>query len=366
MFSFFLKQKTAFGLDVSEFSLRAMQLQRMGSAAFPKAFCYAKMPKGLITDDKITNPGHLAEFIKKCLADPQVGQIDTPYVVFSVPESKSFVRVITVPKMSAEEAKEAVPLEAEQYIPMAAEQVYLDFKIVPAGANQSPDKMKVVICATPRDLVDSYVEAIKLARLKPVAAEVESEAVARSLVDREDSNEPTMILDVGYRRSNLVIFDQGTLQFTSSLPIGSETFTSQIAQSLTVTLEEAEKLKRQYGLLTVKDGGKIRKSLQSLLNSMIEAIKNTLNFYKEHSDGSRKIARILLAGGGGQLKGLAEFLSQELRTDQTKYPSLEIKMGDPWVNALERPLKKIPPISKIDSVGFSTVIGLALRGLDME
>lgn len=362
----FLKQKSAFGLELSESSLRVMQLRHTRDGIFPSSFSQVPTPKGIVSEGKIINPEKAGELIRETLKKPMYGQIETPYVVLSVPESKSFVRVISVLRMSDEEAKEAVPLEAEQYIPMSAEQVYLDFQIVPGRIAKDPEKMKVVICATPKDLIEGYVNAAKLAKLRPVAVEVESQAVVRSLIDFKAPSKPTLILDIGSLGTNLIIFDQGALQFTSSLPVGGNSFTGQISQSLTVSAEEAEKLKRQFGLVSSRDGGRIKKLLSPVLNSLTEAVKNTMNFYFEHSDGNRKIALMLLSGGGSQVKGLTEFLQAELKFGQDKSPAPAVGMGDPWINVLSRPLKKIPPISKTDSLSFSTVIGLALRGLDME
>jgi len=366
MFSFFLKQKIALGLDISETALRLMQLKSSGSAFYPSAFVDVTLPKGLVAEDRIGDTKKLAEIISRALRKPALGTFESSYVVLSLPESKSFVRVISVPKMTEQEAAEAVPFEAEQYIPIDADQVYLDFHLVPEPSRADGNKMKVVICATPKNLVKNYVEAIKLAKLKPVAAELESEAVARALINPENQNTPTLIIDSSATRTNLIIFDQGTLQFTSSLPIGGNSFSAQLSQSLTVSFEEAEKLKRQMGLQTGREATKVSGALQPLLRSLEEAVINTMNFYREHSDGNREISNILLSGGACKIKGLAEYLSRQLQGAPGARAKLAVSSGDPWVNVIERPMKKIPPISKLDSMSFTTVIGLALRGVKME
>lgn len=368
MLSSFLKQKTGFGLDISESSMRLMQLKPLGTGFYPSVFADVDVPKGLIVDDKITSPQKLADLIVQMMRKPTLGVFDSRYVVLSVPEAKSFVRVIAVPKMTETEAAEAVPFEAEQYIPMSSDQVYLDFRIVPQQPSDlADDKMRVVICAAPKSLIDSYVEVTKLARLKPLAVELESEAVARSLIPQSGSSEPTLILDGSAARTNLIIYDQGTLQFTSSLPIGGNSLSAQLAQSLTISFEEAEKFKRQLGLLPGRDALRVSGALAPLLRSLVEAIRNTINFYREHSDGGRQIKKILLSGGACKIKGLADYLSRQVQTDQSnKGGTFSVHVGDPWVNVLEHPIKKIPPIAKLDSISYTTVIGLALRGMDME
>lgn len=366
MFSFFTKQKSAFGLDISETTLRMIQLESRGEGLFPSAFVEAKLPKGLVREDQILNAEELARAITQNRERPTFGKFTSSFVVVSVPESKSFVRVITVPRMTEAEAAEAVPFEAEQYIPVSADQVYLDFKILPdSSSSRDPDKMRVVIAATPKNFIERYLEVIKAARLKPVAIEVESEAIARALIRGHGESEPVLILDVSSTHTTLIIFDAGALQFTSSVPVAGDTFTSQISQHLTISFEEADKLKRQIGLTSGKDGGRIRAALVPVLTSLVEAVSNSINFYKEHSEGGRQVGQILLCGGGSKLKGLPEYLASQVG-GRAKKEGITVQIGDPWVNVLERPIKKVPPISKTDSVSFVTAIGLALRGVKMQ
>lgn len=364
MFSFIPKQKSAFGLDISGTTVRLMELGNMGKGFFPTAFSEAALPKGVIQDDLIVNHEAVGDLIAQTRHHPTFGQFSSPYVVLSVPESKSFVRVITVPKMSEKEAEEAVPFEAEQYIPLTADQVYLDFRIVSGRRDPSSDKMRVMIVATPKNVVDNYLKAVKKAGLKPVAIEVESEAVARCLVSYDKNSSPTLIVDMSALRTNLIIADIGSVQFTSSLPVAGNSFTAKIAEHLSVSAEEAEKLKLQRGLVPAQDGGKVRAAVLPLLNSLIEAVENTINFYHEHSEGSREIGRIILCGGGSKLRGLGEYVAGGLAPSvaAARLPGF-VQVGDPWINVLEHPIKKVPPISKADSVSYTTVIGLALRGI---
>ncbi|PIR96822.1 MAG: hypothetical protein COT91_04695 [Candidatus Doudnabacteria bacterium CG10_big_fil_rev_8_21_14_0_10_41_10] len=364
MLNFFSKQKSAIGLDISDTMLRLMQLEKQSSGFFPSAFSEVPLTKGIIQDSIIKNPEQLTKSILRGINQPVYGKYDSSFVAVSLSESKSFVRVISVPKMSEEEAQEAVPFEAEQYIPLSADQVYMDFQILEMPESND-GKMKVVIFATPKNLVDEYLKVVKNAKLKPFVAEVESASVARSLISESENDTPTLILDISAVRSNLVIHDFGSLQFTSSLPVAGRTLTTQISQRMTISEEEAEKLKQQVGLLSQKDGGKLKEILVPQLHSIVEAVKNAINFYREHSEGSREIKQILLCGGSSKLKGLTQFLNTEL-SESGRKGKIVVKIGDPWVNVLNSNIRKVPPISKSDSISYTTVIGLALRGKEFE
>lgn len=366
MFSLFAKQKPAFGLDISDNSLRAMLLSSTKEGFFPVAYADTHLNTGIVHDGEVKNPDKLAELIDHTRKHPTSGVIDTPYVVLSVPESKSFVRVINVPRMSEDEAKEAVPFEAEQYIPVPSDQVYLDFKILPGAPGLENDKMRVLITASPRALIDQYVDVVKKAGCIPVGIEVESEAVARCLISPDLRTDTVLLLDISTTRTSLIIHDEGSLQFTSSLPVAGNAFTTQISQAKTINFEEAEKLKIQAGLDTRKDGGSIQKILEPQVQALTEAIRNTINFYREHSDGRRAAQYILLTGGGSKLRGLDITLNQRLQDLSPDKKRRFVQQGDPWINVLKPPIKRVPPIPKAESISYSTAVGLALRGINLK
>jgi Tfp pilus assembly PilM family ATPase len=61
----------------------------------------------------------------------------------------------------------------------------------------------------------------------------------------------------------------------------------------------------------------------------------------------------MLCGGGANLKGLPQFLSERLK--------IPVVCGNPWVNILKPPIKSIPELSYQESLTYVTALGLALR-----
>ena len=358
MLKIFSQDKAAFGLDISDVSLKLIQFS--GANRDILAYSDDVLPKDIVSADNIKDPKALAVVIKKAVSHPKFGKVTTPYVVASIPETKCFVRVISMPAMSEQEAREAVPWEAEAYIPIPIGQVYLDWTILPVPIKYN--KMTVLITAAPKDYIDNFTKVLKQAGLAPLALEVESQATARSLV--ADSKETVLILDIDTARASFIIYDAGTLQFTSSIPIAGNVFTESIARSLGVSSEEAEKLKRENGLDESKDEGKVRKALISILSNLVTEIKNTIRFYEEHSPAEKKISRILLSGSSSKLKHLPSFLAEMIAAGTDEHPlrsasGLKVELGDPWAKILQK--RQVAPISREDSLSYATAVGLALR-----
>jgi len=75
-----------------------------------------------------------------------------------------------------------------------------------------------------------------------------------SLAERNlvlDTNELTdnvMVLDIGAGNTEIGIFNGSTFVYTNTISLGGDNITSDISYVLNISNEEAEKLKRQYGL----------------------------------------------------------------------------------------------------------------------
>ena len=57
-----------------------------------------------------------------------------------------------------------------------------------------------------------------------------------------------MLLDIGAGITDIGVFEGSTFLYTNSIPLGGDTITNDIALVLNISEEEADKLKRQYGL----------------------------------------------------------------------------------------------------------------------
>jgi len=149
-------------------------------------------------------------------------------------------------------------------------------------------------------------------------------------------------------------------------------FTGIISKNLGINLKRAEELKIRYGLeekikIKIKKGGaevkkergKIFEALIPVLVDLIQQIKTHLHYYRTHNgkkDANSKksdVSKILLCGGGSNLKGLPQMLSQEL--------NLPVEIANPWINILPEGKKETPEIPFEKSLGYTTALGLALR-----
>lgn len=369
----FLNLKSeAFGSNISDSSLKIVKLKKKKNFLSLVSFGEMEIGPGIIEKGEIKKEEELVRVIKEAVSKVQGEKIKTRYVVASLPEEKAFLQIIQMPLMKKEELKKAVYFEAENYIPLPLNEVYLDFQVVKPVVNHL-DHFDVLIVALPKKIVDSYVSCFKKADLIPQVLELESQAIARALIKNQVVPYPLLLVDFGATKANFIIFSGYSLRFTSSVSISSQRITQAISKKLEIDLKEANRLRAKHGLegknllaIENKDNKEIEmvnvfKAITPLLNNFTEQIKNYLTYYHTHIhhehlplDG-KEVEKILLCGEGANLKGLIDFLSNKFK--------IPVELGNPWVNILPEPLIEVPELSYRESLSFTTALGLALRGI---
>ena len=239
--------------------------------------------------------------------------------------------------------------------------MYLDFQVVRPFHNHL-DHTDVLLAALPRTMVDPYLEVLERSGLTVKVLEIESLAIARALVPKETAAMPLLLVDFGATRTSFVVFSGYSLRFTASIPVSSSQLTQSIARILKITEEKAEELKIGLGLERQDDeqGRAVFEALMPPLLNLVEQIKKHLAYYESHTihqhlgANQQRIKRIIVSGGGANLRGFTRFLSKELER--------EVILGNPWVNILETSLKELPPLPFGESLKYTAALGLALRG----
>ena len=361
MIEFLTLKPESFGLDISNLSLKIIKLKKRGRFFSLQSWGETELKQGIMEDGEIKDTAKLAEIIREGVKKVKGEQLGTKNVIASLPEKKAFLQVIQMPKMEKEELKKALPFEAENYIPLPVEKVYLDFLEIKPRKNHL-NYSDVLIVAVPKKTIDPYLISFKKAGLNLQALEVESQSIARAVIKNEVSSFPVLIIDFGKTSASFIVFSGSSLRFTSSIPICSQKITESISRLLRVDLQEAEKLKIKYGLQGGKgEAKKVFEASRPIMLDLIKQIKKYIDYYHGHRAHERLelkksgIKKIILCGRGANLKGFSGLLSVKLK--------MPVKIANPWINILPEPLKEVPGLSYKNSLGYTTALGLALRGI---
>src|SRR3989344_1213582 len=263
----------AFGLDISDESFKFTQLKIRGSSAKLTAWGFGDFPKGLIIDGEIRNEQAAADILTAALRQPTRGKLTTRFVVCSLPEEHSFIRVLQLPPMAGSEVSEAIKLEIEQNIPLHINDAYYDYQIL-NSPDQKTQHLDILTSAAPKKLADGYISLMQKCGLRLKSLEVESVAVSRALVEKGVSADPILIIDLGATRTSFIIFSGSGLQFTSSVPVAGNKMMEMIIAHTNTDRKEDKRLFYDVGLDKSADGGITFNIIEPIIKDLVEQIKN--------------------------------------------------------------------------------------------
>jgi type IV pilus assembly protein PilM len=332
---FFSSKKSVLGIDIGTTSIKIVQLTHSDGKHFLDT--YGIVDVSFDIDERQEENIQKTVSVLKALL--QKSGVTTKKMMASLPTSVVFTTVIDFPKMRDDELQNAVEFEAKKYVPLPLDQVTLSWVAAPS---EDPDKNRVLITAVPNNVLKGYLRIFELANLQPLAVEIESLSLMRALVGSNAS--ATLLVDLGAKTTHLDIIEQGNLVLTRTIPVGGETITQLIASSLTISTTRAEQFKKEFGM---NQSPVIPEMIKPVLAGIKQEILQVQNIYRARN---KSFDRIVLVGGGANLPGFAEYLSDI---------GPKVVQGDPLSQLTYS--AELSPILKQYSANLSVAIGLALR-----
>lgn len=344
-----MKLPDFFGIDIGNHSIKVAEIKYRGDNAILERVGSIETPFGVIGNNDADSIEKLAQSIKDV---KNATGIVTNKVVAALPESVIFSRVLEVP-FSGDEGKieETVYWEAKQYIPIAVEDVQLDWLPIQEKKIGNNKIMQILLVAAPKKIVTEYQNLMQKAGLELIALETESIATARSISYKMNFEKPILILDFGAQGTDMSVVKGNKLIFAQSLGTGADALTKAISNDYGIAEQQAEQYKRAYGLLPDQGEGKIAKSLAPVMEIVINEINKTVNYFKANLQESTP-EQIFIVGDGAKLLGLAEFMSTRL--------GIKTTISDP-MSKIEVSGKLKNDIQQISTVGFSVAVGLGMK-----
>ena len=113
----FSKSNKAFGLDISDNSLRLIQLKKCRKKGLI-VNAWAEMPlkPGWLVDGEVKDAKNLTQAIKKFCKKTGNGKLLSHEVVVCLPETKTFIKLLTLPLTTPEEIPKALNKEIPEHI----------------------------------------------------------------------------------------------------------------------------------------------------------------------------------------------------------------------------------------------------------
>lgn len=402
--SFFSRKESYIGLDIGTSSIKIVELKREGKNQIRLVtYASAKSAESLASDQNNVAVAHVSTIAHEMLRRAGVTSSE---VVAALPSLSVFSAVLTLPDMSERDLEKAVVLAAKNYVPSPLKDVVLGWTAMKDGVTVKPqtaaeankqtfqtvagapnsavelnkagggqekqivpvvpeDKAElkarrplakknseIFLTAAPKELVQRYSAVIDRLNLSLVALEVESFPLSRSLLG--NMKEPALLVDIGDLATNFSIVDNGYLRINQSADIGGAALTKAVAAKFGVSNDVAEARKFAFGLTAEDESESPAMALKPVVKDIIDRSINLKRIFERKSN--KVVRRVVLIGGGANLKGLAQFWQET--------SGMPTEVGNPWKGV------KVPPAlnNKLIAIGpsFAVAVGLALRELEQS
>jgi type IV pilus assembly protein PilM len=370
------KSKNTIGLDISDLNLKAVQLVQSGRKIKIQGLSRIDLPRGIVERGQIKDKQVFVSALHDLLVKPLVGSFNTDQVIACLPETRSFIKLIMVEK-GANSLESIIGAEIEKYVPLAVNEMYYDWQVI----KEQGDDYQLLIGAAPQQIANQYIDALKSAELNIVALEIEAMPICRCLLAEESpkpittTNSAYGLIDIGAKRTSFIIYAGNTVVFTLSMPISGEDITERIASTLEISREQAEKAKIICGLDKANARGIVHDILSDMIHDLISRLTDALDFYNKNYPELPHVTKLIIGGGGANIKSLNEILAEALQ--------IPVEKGNPFINISETEEnfgknliethnlkdKKITnindklSITQSASTSYATAIGLSLRNI---
>lgn len=331
------------GVDFSDTTLRFLSLKREGDALLPDVYKEIPLAPGMVVGGRVKDISGFTAFLKEVLQKNNLA-----FLKIAIPESQLYLCTLAIDPKDKKNIRAAIELVLEDHIPLTLTESIFDFTII----EHTENRIVVQVVAAPSVVVDELYSVCTDAGGTVLGFELEGQAIARAIC-REPQTGTQMIVDFGATRTTITIVTNGIPVFTSTLEFGGSHLTAQLAKTLNISIEEAESLKRTYGIT-----GGDRKDIFEIISGGVGTLKDEINrrYIYWHQQNEQqcnfpKISEVYICGGYSNLPGLADYLAASL--------TLNVSQASPWVNCFSLE-KQIPPIPKETAVNYIVSIGLCL------
>lgn len=269
-------------------------------------------------------------------------------VLASIPIFSAFTTLLYFPKMPAKELAESLVFQAKQYVPLPLSEVALDWiKVGEYEDDKGFWHQQVLLVSVPQEQIRKYQNLFRAVGLNLKVLEVESLSLTRILANDPT---PTVVVDIGSRSTNIAFIEKGQFKFSAQTDFGGASLTQALSSSLGINPLRAEELKKECGLSTEGPNYELSTIMLPFLDAIINEIRKAMHQYEVQLRGAAKIERVVLAGGGANLRGVEGYFEKELGVPTAK--------SAPFLR-FERPAEMEPFIAEL-SPALSVALGLTL------
>lgn len=357
------KKHSFLGVDIGASSIKVVELLNEKGRPKLMTYGYSERRPGDVLVSPFDDTRGTADLIMQLCK--KAGTTSSA-VMAALPSSSIFSTIIAVPRKKDEkEMKPLIDAQVSKLTPLPLSEMitystYVDDLKQPKG-EKNQDKLKrdyvrVLVTGSAKSLVQKYIEIFKYAKLNLQAIDTEPFALIRALVGKDKS--AIMIVDIGFKRTNITVVEKGIPFLTRSINIGGSSVTKRIMEQMGMDEAQAEQFKTDLGMLppqTPTVAGGLPAILESVMLPIVNEMRYSFELYENMEQSELdKVEKVIVTGGTSHLPHIPEFFAETL--------NMNVYRGDPWARVVYP--EELRPVLEDIGPKMSVPIGLAMREIE--
>jgi type IV pilus assembly protein PilM len=306
----FGKKTHLIGLDIGSRTIKIAEVVDKKTSQIFKNFHTVNIEPGLIEEGTVKDPETVSKFIRELYKKAKLKEKN---VAISIGGYSVIVKKINVQNMTEDELQETIHFEAEQYIPFDISDVNLDFQIL-GESEHNPNQMSVLLVAAKKEMINEYINLVQMAGLNLCVIDVDAFALQNIFeFSYNPGDENIALIDIGASKTSLNILKDNSSVFMRDVSLGCGQINEKIASLAECSLTEAEEIKHgePSEIISPEDLSTI---ISSAVTDWCTEIKRALDFFYS-TFPEDQITKIILSGGGANIKEFRRLLAVETSTD---------------------------------------------------
>lgn len=308
-----------FGLDIGSTAVRLVELHGVGTTKTLGKYAYLPIdPKMAMSDSKVDQQ-RLAQAISQLIAQSKVSSRN---VAVGIPSSKVFTTVADVDKLPTNELAKAIRYQADSLIPTPLSESKIDWALL-GDSPVDKTKVEILLSSVANKFIEERLDMLESIGLNVIAFEPDNLALARSMAASDPVAGVQMIIDVGYKNTDLVVVAGGMPKLTRAIPTGMEAIMRSAMQNLNVDDKQAEQFVNKFGLSKDKLEGQVYQAIIGTVDLLCGDVEKSIKFFQtRYTD--QKLERIIVTGGASVLPEFPLYIANKF--------SVNVEIGNSWRN----------------------------------
>lgn len=335
------------GIDIGTSTTKVVEIELGGEKPILKNAGLQPTPASAVKNNVVSKPEDIALVIRSII---EANGITATRATFAIPSPAVFTKRINVSAQNLKQLQDAMTFEAQNYIPHNLDAVRLDYQVVQTKSNGTMD---VLLVAVKTDIISGYTQAIELAGLEPVIADVDAFALANMFIISypECNNQTISLVDIGAKFTSVTLISNGDVLISGDASVGSRLYTDALCETLSLSAAEADQAK----IGQIKEGvdaGQVQEIIERTTEHISSEIQRQIGFLWSASGTDNTIDAVYYSGGGAMTKGLGQALAKKV--------NVKCEIIDA-MRAVQIPDQFDPEFLKEISSAVAISLGLALR-----